>query len=123
MGGRATYHVDKSRQEHQGDGEHSDQGAVSLGPHDLPGKGLQWGREELNQGKRRERETEQSSVRTLQTAIEELGEPSLPSTFVSCQHNPRSFLNALLVCKCAMAHTTDPLLPADNSTESAAGQE
>lgn len=107
LGGGATYHVDKSRHEHQGDGEHSDQGAVHLGPHNLPGEGLQRGREELHQGKRRERETGQSSVRTRQTAIEELGDPSSPLPLSLAGKTQRAFLNTLLVCKGAMAHATE----------------
>ena len=65
-GGGATHHVDKSRQEHEGDGEHPHQSAVHLGPHDLPGEGLQRGRKELSQGQREgERERDETEFNGL----------------------------------------------------------
>lgn len=63
-----THHVDESREEHQGDGEHPDQGAVLLGSHYLPGECLQGSGEELGQEGREE--TKQKSVRTPQKATE-----------------------------------------------------
>lgn len=76
-----TYHVDESRQEHQGDGEHPDQGAVGLGAHDLPREALERGREELPQGNR-EGGRQQKAVAPLQTAPEERLAAALPSTSV-----------------------------------------
>lgn len=84
-GGAATHHVDKRCQEHQGDGEHPNQGAVHLGPHDLPGEGLQRGREELWGGGMRDRtEFSRHSTNCHRT--------SPPSAIVSLQHqdNPRT---------------------------------
>lgn len=50
-----TYHVDKSREEHQGDGEHPNQGAVLLRSHYLSGECLQGSGEELAQeGRKRQ---------------------------------------------------------------------
>lgn len=94
----ATHHVDKSRQEHQGDGEHPNQGAVHLGPHDLPGQSLQRGGEELGWGWGVEREGGRDGIAFSKDSTNGPGSVvDLPVSLPSM--TPGAFLVALPACK------------------------